>query len=355
MPQAKNDKPFVMPGADPEDDNDQKPIDLSFMEESDEEKEEREAAEARKEELKAEAEAEEAEKQRLADEKKAEQGEADKAAAEAAAAKKEDKKEELTEDEKAEAAKLEAERAAKDKDKGKKQPMVPKSRLDEVLARNRELDAKLKAEQAAREAAAPKPKENEAAFDFDAKEAEYMQLVLDGEKEKALSVRREIRAAEKAELEASTRTVTGQDSEAVALAKAAEVILETFPQFAEGHEKYNAEATKTVIKMRDALIRGGSNAVEALNEAVEFAVKKYGFDEELAPDVTDDKVVDLEERRKKDVKNKIDTQKKQPPEVPGEGERSRTKKEINKVEELSDEEFDALPEATRRRLRGDII
>lgn len=351
MPQAKNDKPFVMPGADPLDDGDQKPIDLSFMEETDEEKAEREAAEARKEELKAEAEAEEAEKQRLADEKKAAQEEADKAAAEAAA-KKEDKKEELTDDEKAEAAKLEAERTAKDK--GKKQPMVPKSRLDEVLAKNRELDAKLKAEQAAREAATPKPKENETAFDFDAKEAEYMQLVLDGEKEKALAIRREIRAAEKAEHEASARTVNGQDSEAVALAKAAEAILETFPQFAEGHEKYDAEATKTVIKMRDALIRGGSNAVEALNEAVEFTVKKYGFDEELAP-AKDDKVVDLEERRKKDVKNKIDTQKKQPPEVPGEGERSRVKKEINKVEELTDEEFDALPEATRRRLRGDII
>jgi hypothetical protein len=47
------------------------------------------------------------------------------------------------------------------------------------------------------EAAAP-PKAP-AAFDFDAREGEYQQAVLDGDKEKATAIRKEIRAAEKAE------------------------------------------------------------------------------------------------------------------------------------------------------------
>jgi hypothetical protein len=333
---SKNNTPFVMPGADPIEEGE--PLDLSFMEPTAEELAEREAAEARKAELKAQADADAAEEAA----KKAPPVE-DKEEVPPTEA----KKDEPTEDEAKLAAEIEADK------KAKKQPMVPKSRLDEVLAKNRDLDAKLREERAAREALQPKPEKDATAFDFDAKEGEYMQAVLDGEKAKALEIRKEIRAAEKAESTTQARTDNGRESEAIALQRAANEVQETFPQFKEGSDKYNAEATQRVIKMRDALIMQGSNAVEALNEAVEFVVKKYDFDVALEP-AKDEKVVNLDDKRKKDVAKKVDVMKKQPPEVIGEGERTRTQVQ-NQVEALSDEEWDALPEATRRRLRGDML
>lgn len=344
---SKNKTTFVMPGADPVDEADDQPLDLSFMEPTDEEKEAAAAIQAEKDALKAEADEEEAAKA------KAKEEEAEALAAEADKDKKpaaEDKKDELSEDEKKLAAQVEA-----DKAKHKKQPMVPKSRLDEVLAKNREITAQLDKERAARAAATPKPAENAVAFDFDAKETEYMQHVIDGEKDKALAVRKEIRAAEREADKVQTREVAGQDSEAMALAEAAAVIEASFPQFVAGHEKHNAEATARVVKMRDALIMSGANAVEALNEAVDFVVKKYGFDEAIDVDAKDDKVVQLDDKRKKDVQKKIDAQKKQPPDVSGEGERTRKEREPTAIESMTDAEFDALPESTRRRLRGDVI
>lgn len=341
----KENKTFVMPGAEPDDYDNAEPLtNLSFTEPTEEEL----AAAAAAEERKKQREEEEAADAAAAEAKKAEE---EKAA-------EEDKKsadKDLTDEEKAEAAKIEAERAAKE-DKGKKQPMVPKSRLDEVLAKNKELTAKLEAEQKARESRQPEKKEGEQPFDFDAKEEAYMQAVIDGEKEKALAIRKEIRAAEKAAMQQTAAAEQGQNSEAVALAAAAAVIEENFPQFVKGSEKYNEEATMRVVKMRDALIAQGSNAVEALNEAVDFVVKKYGFDEDLEPETkTDTKVVNLDEKRKKDVEKKVDAHKRQPPEIKGEGERTRQKEEHNAVAEMSDEEFNALPEATKRRMRGDFL
>lgn len=343
---SKKKDTFVMPGAEPDDlDNDDSPkVDLSFMEETDEEREEREAMEARKAERQKEIDDEKAAAEAKANEAKEKAEEDDKKAEEKA-----DEKVELTEDEKAEAAKIEKDREAKKK----KEPMIPKSRLDEVLSKNKELTAQLEAERAAREARKPAADANVTAFDFDAKETEYMKLVMEGETEKALQVRKEIRKAEQAQLVEQTGAVSAQDSEAMALRKAAERIEENFPQFVKGHEKFNEEATKTVIKMRDGLIATGVNAVEALNEAVEFAVRKYGFDETVDPGK--DNVVDLDSKRKADAtKKKIEAQQKQPPDLKGEG--NKTKKiEPNAVEEMSDEEFNALPESAKRRLRGDFL
>lgn len=326
---TKQAKPFVMPGADDGEDlgtNDK--LDLSFMEPTEEELAAKAAADERKAAL-------------LKEEEEA-----------AAAAKEEeppaeDKKsvdKDLTE-ETAEAAKIEAE-------KPKKNPMVPKSRLDEVLAKNRELLAQVEAERKAREARQPEAKAEDKAFDFDAKEAEYMQAVIDGEKAKALELRKEIRAAERTELQKETATATTQDSEAVALAKAAAEVEKSFPQFTHGHEKYNEAATKAVVKMRDALIMQGQSAVEALNDAVDYVVRKFDLDE---TPVEDSKVVDLNKKREANTAKKVDAHGKQPPALKGEGERTRKADQQSDVELMSEEEFNALPEATKRRMRGDFL
>lgn len=346
-------KMFVMPGAELDDidlDTSER-VDLNFMEETEDQKAEREALEERKA-----ARAQEIEDEKLAEAdkkavKKDEEDEAEKERLATEAAAKGDKKEELSDEEKAEAAKLEANRT--EKDKGKKQPMVPKSRLDEVLQKNKDLNAQLEIERKAKASRQPEPDKDAKEFDFDTKETEYMKLVMEGETAKALAVRKEIRAAEQAQILKQTDTASSKDSEMEALAKAALVVEENFPQFVKGHAEYNEEATKVVLRMRDGLIATGSNAVEALNEAVDFAVRKFGLDKDL--EVKDDKkVVNLDEKRQKEVEKKIAAQKKQPPEVKSESQ-GRQKEEKNEIAEMSDEEFEALPASAKARLRGDYI
>ena len=66
--------------------------------------------------------------------------------------------------------------AAEAEEKSPKSPMVPKSRLDEVLAKQKALQKQVDDMKAAAEKPAEAPEE----YDFDAKEIEYQQLVLDG-------------------------------------------------------------------------------------------------------------------------------------------------------------------------------
>ena len=63
-----------------------------------------------------------------------------------------------------------------------KKPMVPKSRLDEVLSKQKALQKQLDDMKAAQVVAESAPEE----YDFATKEVEYQTLVLDGEAEKAV-------------------------------------------------------------------------------------------------------------------------------------------------------------------------
>ena len=105
-----------------------------------------------------------------------------------------------------------------------KAPMVPKSRLDEVLAKNKAMQKKLEEATAAEKVAA----ENAPKYDFDAKEVEYQDLVLNGDTEKAVELRNEIRQAEKDqfmfEVQAKMGQTVQQNQEMTELqAKAAEI------------------------------------------------------------------------------------------------------------------------------------
>ena len=77
----------------------------------------------------------------------------------------------------------------------KKAPMVPKSRLDEVLAKNKEMQKRLQ-DIEGKETEETKTPE----YDFVAQEKTYQDLVLEGETEKAALLRQEIRTAEREQL-----------------------------------------------------------------------------------------------------------------------------------------------------------
>ena len=238
-----------------------------------------------------------------------------------------------------------------------KKPMVPKARLDEVLAKQKALQKQLDEVNAAN----AKSEEAPEAYDFDAKEVEYQNMVLDGESDKAVALRREIRKAERAELEFEMRQemsqTVNQDRQMNALQQAANAMEEAYPVFNRNSESYNEEYTNEVVELRDMFMQRGYEAVDALSKAVKYVVKDYDLGDStqestsLAGQVR--KTDELAKKRAL-VSKKLQAAEAQPPELPGESSALHGEKALD-VSAMTEEEFNALPEATLKRLRGDII
>ena len=238
-----------------------------------------------------------------------------------------------------------------------KSPMVPKSRLDEVLAKNKEMQKRLQDIEGKEDPSAPEMP----AYDFAAKEAEYQQLVLDGAADQAVKLREEIRTAEREQLMAEMQNKMGQtvqqDREQHELKQKANEIMEVFPIFDEKSKSFDEKLTQEVMELRDAFIYQGYGAADSLAKATEVTLlsKKPELlqvsDEPKAdPAPTLTKAVQ-EKKQKANVKKKVEASQAQPPAMKGDG--AKESKVVN-INTLSDDEFGALPEETLRRLRGDF-
>ena len=239
-----------------------------------------------------------------------------------------------------------------------KSPMVPKSRLDEVLAKNKKMQKQLEdIQQKEAEAQAEAPQ-----YDFDIKEQEYQQLILDGESNKAVQLRNEIRAAEKDQMMFEVQQQMGQtvqQSQAAQelQAKAAE-IEETFPVLNENHADFSKELATEVMELRDAFIVQGYEPADSLAKATEYTLAAkhpdllQGSDEVAAVQTSEQNKAVVEKRKKTAVKKKLQASQSQPPKMKGESTSKR--KGVADVNVLSDDEFGALPEDTLRRMRGDF-
>ena len=325
------DKPLefdVMPGADRPDEDDASTLDLSF-----------ETPEEEPEEVAEEVVAEDAEEEAVAEEP------------EEIVSEDEQSTEEETEPE----AELEEEPVVEEK--AAKKPMVPKARLDEVLAKQKALQKQLDEINAANEKAEEAPE----SYDFDAKEVEYQNMVLDGETDKAVALRREIRKAEREQLEYEMRQemsqTVNQDRQMTALQQAANAMEDAYPVFDRNSDDFNEDMTNEVVELRDAFMMKGYEAVDALSKAVKYVVKDHDLDQaqESAPSLAG-KAQKSDELAKKraQVSKKLRAAEAQPPELPGESSSNHGEKGLD-LSTMTEEEFDALPEATLKRLRGDIL
>jgi len=235
-----------------------------------------------------------------------------------------------------------------------KPPMVPKSRLDEVLAKQKALQKQLDEINKAKQ----QQVENAPEYDFASKEAEYQQLVLDGESERAVNLRNEIRNAEKEQFMFEVQQKMGQtvqqSQEMTALqAKAAEIEAK-YSVLNENSADFNVDLQTEVIELRNAFMTQGYSPADALEKATNYtlAAKQPGLFNP-AP-VKPVQKVDTEVQNKQKVANiskKLQAADSQPPQMKGEGARGEKKVDLLK---LSEDEFAALPEETLRRLRGDF-
>jgi hypothetical protein len=253
---------------------------------------------------------------------------------------------------------IEAEEAEIEDEPEQKKPMVPKSRLDEVLAKQKALQKQLDDLMAAKEQVENAPE----TYDFEAKEIEYQNLLLDGESQKAAALRAEMRRAERAQIEYEMaqkmeQKVT-QNQQMTALQQAAADLEANFPVFDRSSPDYSEEYTQEVIDLRDAFIVKGENAVAALSKAAKYVIKEYGLDSSSeAPSLATraaPKQADEVAKKRAEVSRKLKAAASQPPELPGESSASRGERAVD-VSTMTEEEFSALPEATLKRLRGDIL
>jgi hypothetical protein len=233
-----------------------------------------------------------------------------------------------------------------------KAPMVPKSRLDEVLAKNKAMQKKLNEAQKAEE----KMLENAPEYDFDTKEVEYQDLMLNGETEKAVSLRNEIRNAEKEqfmfEVQAKMGQTVEQSNEMTQLQTKATEIAETFPVLDENSASFEPELQAEVIELRDAFASQGYTLADSLAKATEYtlAVKKPELLKPAADSTSTANKVLQQKTQTANVNKKLQAADSQPPKMKGE---SKTEKKVD-LSLLSSEEFDALPAETLRRMRGDF-
>lgn len=237
-------------------------------------------------------------------------------------------------------------------------PMVPKSRLDEVLAKQKALQKQVEDMKKAQEPPADAPD----AYDFDAKEREYMNLLLDGKEAEAVQLRQQIRTAEKTQLEfdmsQKMQQTVSQSAQATALQAAANELEANFPVFDQNSAEYSADYTQEVIDLRDAFIVQGFDAVDALSKAASFVIKDHDLVTDAAQESTLTQstapVQDEVAKKRAEVGKKLKAAKAQPPELPGESSAARGEKALD-ISNMTEDEFNALPDATIKRLRGDLL
>ena len=224
-----------------------------------------------------------------------------------------------------------------------KEPMIPKSRFDEVLAKQKALAKKLE------EATNPIEKiEDAPEYNFDEKEAEYQSLVLNGKTEEAAKLRGEIRNAERQSMMFEVQNRMGktvqESTEVVALQQKAAELAAKFPVLDETHANYDEGKTQEVLDLRDAFMIQGFTGVDALDKATKYVMGEPAPKE----DPVGKKIV--EKKKVANTQKKIEAAEKQPPAMKG---KNKTEKKID-ISKMSVDEFDALPPETLRRMRGDF-
>jgi len=230
-----------------------------------------------------------------------------------------------------------------------KAPMVPKSRLDEVLAKQKALQKQLDESNAVKQEVL----ENLPEYDFTTKELEYQNLVLDGEAEKAVELRGEIRDAEKQQFMFEVQAQMGQtvkkNNEQTELQAKAVELQTAFPQLDENSSTYNPELTQEVMDLRDAFMIQGFTGSDALDKAAKYIVTPT-----QSPNTAVNTAKQVQQQQQtSNISKKLQAADSQPPTMSGEGAGTKTEKKID-LNVLSTDEFDALPAETLRRMRGDF-
>lgn len=219
---------------------------------------------------------------------------------------------------------------------------IPKSRFDEVNERRKVAEAKLiEMEQRLAQTKAP------VNVDLDGMEKAYMTAVLDGDQDKALEIRRQIRAAEERAIQdriAQFSTTTREETKAsLALEATIKEVQAKYPVFDENSEVFKPEYSEEALELFQTFAQKLPRDL-AMRKAVEYVVKVNGLESPtpVSPPVAP---------RPTGLRQKLEAANAQPPVIAGRAAAPMT----TDILSMTDDEFDALPVSEIRRLRGDRV
>jgi hypothetical protein len=242
----------------------------------------------------------------------------------------------------------------------KRQPpnaRIPKSRFDEVNARRKAAEARAKEleEELAR---AREPQAPVSEFDFSAKEEEYMAAVVDGNFEKAKTVRAEIRQAEheafRIEAQRTQSAAVSQTKAELDLRTTIQELEEMYPALnSKNEETYDDLATQEVLELHNAYLQMGKypSPADSLRAAAELIAVKYGLN---GPETEDVEEPAAPPARRAPAETKAERKAAvaaSQPRLPTVGSAVGG---TPSIADLSEAEFDALPESKKAELRGDF-
>lgn len=225
--------------------------------------------------------------------------------------------------------------------------LIPRARFNEVNDRAKAAERRAQELEARLNATVP-PSE----YDFESKEREYMDAVLEGDHQKALGIRRDIRAAE---MELARTVAAAQATQAKEATKAELEFEQTvasieadYPAFSQTSEAYNQELVDEALELHAGFVSRGYSPAAAMRKAVTYVAKVNGL---IAKSDAPAPAPAAPKRGPSTVKSKLDIAASQPPVQSGVSGGEVEPDYVN----LSDSEWDALPKATIARLRGDAM
>ena len=267
----------------------------------------------------------------------------------------EGEQEEEVAEEEAEGEDLDADDLADLAGEGGKGGFIPKGRFDEVNNRAKEeREARLRLEEEnARLRGMLKPADEQVKDDdkpaFDMKEArkQLREALYEGDDDKVDALEEQIeqfRQAEAARVarEELARTLAEQRQAAVQseVQAAAAEVASKYPELDSNSPDFDEAATVQAVALRDHFIKGGMSPGEAIRKAADRM-----FGEKEVPPKNPAALTPSQ------IKQGIERSKRIPPREGGIGERAQ------KIDysAMTEDEFDSLPEAEKRKARGDFV
>ena len=256
-------------------------------------------------------------------------------------------------------------------EKGRFEAKIPKSRFDEAVGKEREareaaerraaeLERQLQ-QQARQEAQTAQVEEIETKISE--LESKHAELLLDGNSKEAAAVMKEIRLAERqiarAEADALADRRITQTLEAKTFDAVVARIEADFPQFNPESETYDADLVELVLTKQQSLMRSqGLTPSAAMEKAASDVAGRFLKQEEQKEDPKGLAAAKAAaDRKAAQLAKNIDTAKKQPASMKEAGIDSDKAGKTSEVDimSMSADEFAALPEATKAKLRGDYV
>jgi hypothetical protein len=247
------------------------------------------------------------------------------------------------------------EAVVEEEDTAPKQHMIPKRRLDDVVAKQRKAEQELadirKELAEAKATASAKP-----AVDIHALSKQHGEALLDGDLDKAADINDEIIAAISQNPVApppmDIDSIYAEVEAKLEFKAAIATVFGAHPELDHDSDQFDEDLNAEAMVFQQAYLNQGHSPAEAVHRASKAAITM------LRPELLATKEAPAKPAavpRATNVKGNVAASNAQPPKMDQGESGGTTSSQMVDITKLTDEEFDALPEATRARMRGDLV